>query len=301
MWLDRKAATPCRTAAAGTGRERGRPACVRQALRPAWALLPCLLLLLALAPGARAAARLSIPAGAQQLLVVSSPTPVPPRGIAAFALWERTAAAGAWRRVLGPWPAETGYGHLSAARREGDGSTPVGVFAIGTTIYGTQPDPGRLHVRYHRLVCGDWWDEDPASPLYNTFVHVPCGLAPPFAGGSEALWTQTVAYSYFAPIAFNTDPVVGGALAPGSAIFLHNWVGGYTAGCIALKRPELLRVLRRLQPARHPVIEIATDGRLARLAAPTAPATPAPAPTPVSTPAPATPPASPPATGGAAS
>ena len=31
---------------------------------------------------------------------------------------------------------------------------------------------------YHRLVCGDWWDEDPRSPTYNTFRHVACGAQP---------------------------------------------------------------------------------------------------------------------------
>ena len=43
-------------------------------------------------------------------------------------------------------------------------------------IYGNEPDPGGLRYRYHRLVCGDWWDEDPYSPRYNHFVHVPCGV-----------------------------------------------------------------------------------------------------------------------------
>ena len=94
--------------------------------------------------------------------------------------------------MFGPWAAETGSGHLIAAarRREGDHATPTGVFGFGHTIYGMRPDPGGLHYRYHRLVCGDWWDEDPYSARYNRFVHVPCGVAPGFGGDSEALWTE---------------------------------------------------------------------------------------------------------------
>ncbi|HVW90568.1 MAG TPA: hypothetical protein VHC01_13985, partial [Gaiellaceae bacterium] len=89
------------------------------------------------------------------------------------------------RRVAGPWRARVGWGGLSAHHREGDGTTPLGTFRIGATVYGVAANPG-TSLRYHRLVCGDWWDEDSSSPTYNEFRHVACGRAPPFAGGSEA-------------------------------------------------------------------------------------------------------------------
>jgi L,D-peptidoglycan transpeptidase YkuD (ErfK/YbiS/YcfS/YnhG family) len=133
------------------------------------------------------------------------------------------------------------------------------VFGIGATIYGNRPTPVGLRYRYRHLVCGDWWDEDPYSPRYNQFVHVPCNTRPGFAAGSEALWTETIAYPYFAVLQFNTGPVIGGRNAPGSAIFLHSWVGGPTNGCIALPQAQLLRLLRWLEPAAHPVVEIGTD------------------------------------------
>ena len=142
------------------------------------------------------------------------------------------------RTVLGPWRARVGRTGLSSHRHEGDGTTPIGTFAIGPTIYGLDPDPG-VRLRYHRLVCGDWWDEDPASPTYNHFQHVPCGVAPPFGGDSEALWRATVAYRELAVVEFKGD---------GSGIFVHDDTGGPTNGCVSLPRPELLRVLRRLRP-----------------------------------------------------
>jgi L,D-peptidoglycan transpeptidase YkuD (ErfK/YbiS/YcfS/YnhG family) len=169
--------------------------------------------------------------------------------------YQRSGAYGPWRAVLAPAAAEVGYAGFSAAseRHEGDGTTPTGVFAIGSTIYGVRPRPRGLHYRYHRLRCGDWWDEDPASADYNRFVHVRCGLTPTFAPGSEALWTEAVAYSYFAVIEFNSDPVVKGR---GSGIFLHSWVGGPTDGCVAVHPAVLLAILRWLDPADHPEIEI---------------------------------------------
>jgi L,D-peptidoglycan transpeptidase YkuD (ErfK/YbiS/YcfS/YnhG family) len=137
-------------------------------------------------------------------------------------------------------------------------------------MYGNQPNPGGLHAAYHRLVCGDWWDEDPYSALYNRFVHVSCASTPIFAGWSEALWTETRAYPYFAVIDYNDSPTIAGINAPGSGIFLHAWMGEPTEGCVALHIPELLAVLRWLKPADHPVIEIGTDAEVGRV--PPAPA-----------------------------
>ena len=224
-------------------------------------------LLLVLLPASAAGARLRIPGSARQLVVVSSPTAVPPgdQSIATMRAYARVSERSRWHLVLGPWATETGRGHLisAARRREGDHATPTGVFGFGQTLYGTAADPGGLHYRYHRLVCGDWWDEDPRSPLYNRFVHLPCGAAPPFAGNSEALWTATLAYRYFAVIDFNIDPILRGPAAPGSGIFLHSWVYASTDGCVALPVSRELALLRWLRPSRRPVIEIGTDAQLA--------------------------------------
>ena len=219
---------------------------------------------------------LQVPASAEQLIVVSSPTldPPAPGYLASFRTFQRAGDGSPWRGVFPAWQAETGSGHLlpAADRRDGDHATPIGVFGFGATMYGTEPDPGGLHYAYHQLVCGDWWDEDPFSARYNTFVHVPCGVTPSFAAWSEALWTEGNAYPYLAVIEFNTNPVLAGREALGSGIFLHSWMGTATEGCIALPEAELLAVLRWLQPAEHPVIEIGLDHQVqpAATSAPTA-------------------------------
>ena len=94
--------------------------------------------------------------------------------------------------VAGPWRARVGRNGLSAHHREGDGTTPTGTFGIGPVVYGIDPDPG-VACRYHRLVCGDWWDEDARSPTYNTFRHVACGATPPFGGGERGALARSTA------------------------------------------------------------------------------------------------------------
>jgi L,D-peptidoglycan transpeptidase YkuD (ErfK/YbiS/YcfS/YnhG family) len=127
---------------------------------------------------------------------------------------------------------------------------------LGHTVYGTSPDPG-VRLRYHRLVCGDWWDEDPASPTYNRFQHVRCNASPSFKAASEALWLGGRAYTLFGLIDYNTAPIVAGA---GSAIFLHADKGGPTNGCISLTRPHLVRVLVALHPDAVPAVAITVVG-----------------------------------------
>ena len=184
--------------------------------------------------------------GSTQLVTVSAPLHATS---ATLSYWTRSGAC--WRRVGGPWRARLGRTGLSRSKREGDGATPVGTFALGGTAYGIAPNPG-VRLRYRRLVCGDWWDEDPASPAYNSFQHMTCGARPSFGGASEALWRISPQYRYFVVIEYNAHPVVPGR---GSAIFLHVAVGA-TAGCVSLPEPELVRLLRWLRPSAHPLIRI---------------------------------------------
>lgn len=212
--------------------------------------------------GAGARGRFSVPPSARQLVVVSSPTYDPPNFLATLRTFVRAGGHGAWKPVFPAWQAEIGSGELRDVRREGDHATPTGVYGFGPTMYGIYPNPGGLHEPYHRLVCGDWWNEDPYSPTYNRFVHVPCGTTPGFAAWSEPLWQETRSYPYLAVIDYNLDPTVAGRDAPGSGIFLHAWMDAPTEGCIALPIPELVSVLRWLRPAEHPVIEIGTQAEI---------------------------------------
>ena len=193
-------------------------------------------------------APVATPAGSTQLVTVTAPGYG--TTVAALELWQRS--GGCWRRIAGPWTARVGRTGLSTHHHEGDGTTPIGTFGLGPTIYGLGPDP-QTRFRFHALRCGDWWDEDSSSSTYNTFQHVACGTAPSFGGGSEALWEQTTAYRDFAVIEYNAAPVVRGR---GSAIFLHAATGRPTNGCVSLPLDLLIRTLRWLDPRLHPLIRI---------------------------------------------
>lgn len=160
---------------------------------------------------------------------------------------------GCFRLAQTPASALVGLNGLSKHHHEGDDTTPIGLFGFQSTMYGVLPNPGVAY-KYHRLVCGDWWDEQSSSALYNHFVHVACGTKPPFGGDSEALWTTVPSYDYFAVIAYNRYPIVPGK---GSAIFLHVSNGQATAGCVSIPVGELLPILRALRPDMKPLIYIA--------------------------------------------
>ena len=177
---------------------------------------------------------------------------------ATLTAWKRQGSC--WATAYGPWSARIGANGFSDHKQEGDNTTPTGSYGIASTMYGNNADPG-VSYAYHRLVCGDWWDEDPSSAQYNTFQHVACGQKPPFGGGSEALWQETTAYPAFAVVDYNTSPIVKGA---GSAIFLHADVGGPTAGCISLPRSELDEVLDWLSPGAAPLVVMGPSSEIRR-------------------------------------
>ncbi len=201
------------------------------------------------------AERLRATDGAGQLITVEADSFQ--TSVAEVSLWQRDGSC--WEQAGGPWTGLIGENGFSNHHREGDGTTPTGIYRIGPVVYGNAPNPG-FRGPYHRLVCGDWWDEDPTSPGYNTFQHVPCGASPPFGGDSEALWTETTYYPSFAVVEYNAHPVVPYA---GSAIFVHADTGTATTGCVSIPLSELDVFLRWLDLSRLPTIAMAPASELA--------------------------------------
>ncbi len=178
---------------------------------------------------------------------------------ASLQLWRKSGEC--WFPAGGPWPAWLGQRGLSANKREGDRTTPAGRFGFARTMYGLDSNPG-VRYRYHRIVCGDWWVEDPRSPYYNQFRHVRCGSRPPFRITSEDMSRSPTAYRHLAVIDYNSSPIVPGR---GSGIFLHVSRGHPTLGCISVPLPQLLRILRWLRPASAPRIVIGTRANVRTL------------------------------------
>jgi L,D-peptidoglycan transpeptidase YkuD (ErfK/YbiS/YcfS/YnhG family) len=198
--------------------------------------------------------RLATTGSATQLVTVLAPRRTSTQ--ARLELWRKVGDC--WRRIRGPWTAWVGQRGVSPGKLEGDRRTPAGAFGFGRVMYGVAPNPG-VRYRYHRIVCGDWWVEDPRSPSYNQFRHVPCGVRPPFRIVSEDMSRSPTAYRHLAVIDYNTGPVAPGR---GSGIFLHASTGRPTIGCVSLPLAQLLAVLRWLRPSPRPLIVIGTAADL---------------------------------------
>jgi L,D-peptidoglycan transpeptidase YkuD (ErfK/YbiS/YcfS/YnhG family) len=150
-------------------------------------------------------------------------------------------------------------------RRSGDGTTPAGVFALGTMrardgqsfqFFGNGANPG-VHGTWRQVRSGDCWGATPGTPRYNRLVR---RAAWNCRSPDEYLPNITGAYSQAALIGANLGPNRSGddpgEIPYAAAIFLHrhsydgNGVSRPTSGCVSLAAGDLAFVLRRLVPGR---------------------------------------------------
>lgn len=161
-----------------------------------------------------------------------------------------------WHRHFGPWPARIGRNGFAPRgnKREGDGRTPTGSFRV-PFMFGVAPDPG-AHFRYRRALSTSRWDDDPASRNYNRWVDIRTG----YPGRDPEHMRVLPAYRYGAVIGYNLDRTPG----RGSAIFFHVSDGTSTAGCVAVTRARVVKVLRWLRPSLHPRFVMGTKTAVTR-------------------------------------
>lgn len=129
-----------------------------------------------------------------------------------------------------------------ADKREGDGVTPLGRYALRQVWY--RPDrvtAPQTRLPVQALTPQDGWCDDPADPAYNRHVLLP------HTASHEKLWREDHVYDVIVVLGHNDDPPVPGM---GSAIFLHLARPDYsgTEGCVALALPDLLALLAVLPP-----------------------------------------------------
>lgn len=159
----------------------------------------------------------------------------------------RVLARAAARRglaLLGPLtlPCSLGRGGIIATKREGDGGTPRGVWRIGEVWF--RPDRirrPRTALPVRPIKSGDGWCDASADRNYNRFVRLP------YPASAEKMWRGDRLYDLVVVVEYNRRPRARGR---GSAIFMHVARPGFTPteGCVALRLPDLLRLLARLGP-----------------------------------------------------
>jgi L,D-peptidoglycan transpeptidase YkuD (ErfK/YbiS/YcfS/YnhG family) len=145
-------------------------------------------------------------------------------------------------------PVALGRGGILANKREGDGGTPRGSFRPRRLWWRADRHPRpRTLLPVRAIGPADGWCEDPADRHYNR----PVGLTSRQAG--DRLRRDDHLYDYIIEIDHNVRPRVAGR---GSAVFLHLARPHFapTAGCVAMTRSAMLRLLQRLGPRTRIII-----------------------------------------------
>lgn len=153
---------------------------------------------------------------------------------------------------LGTWrfPCALGRSGRRTGKREGDGATPFGEFALREVLYRADRDlPPRTGLTARPIRRHDGWCDEPADRNYNRLVRHP------YPASAEHLMREDTLYDLIVVLGCNDRPRVRGL---GSAIFIHLARPGYapTAGCIALSRRDLLLVLRRCRRGTRIVVPL---------------------------------------------
>jgi len=133
-----------------------------------------------------------------------------------------------------------GRSGVSADKKEGDGATPAGVFNFRESFF--RPDrleKPKTGLFARRFFPEDIWVDDPADKMYNKLA------ATPYPAHHEVMWREDEIYDIVVVIGYNDSPIVPGK---GSAIFMHVARPDFspTEGCIALRRGDLLEILRSM-------------------------------------------------------
>ena len=130
-----------------------------------------------------------------------------------------------------------GKSGVKSNKKEGDKSTPSGIFHLGDVYY----RPDRVKKPLTKLKCIKinkkmGWCNDPLSKFYNKKIKVNKKIK------HEKLFRIDYKYNYFIVIKFNYLKTISGK---GSAIFIHlskNYKP--TVGCIGLKEKDFLILLK---------------------------------------------------------
>ncbi|WP_051412625.1 L,D-transpeptidase family protein [Pseudoxanthomonas sp. J35] len=153
-------------------------------------------------------------------------------------------------------------------KREGDGRSPAGAFAIGPA-FGYAAQAGTA-VPYLPMQASHWCMDVPDSPHYNLIVDAREVGEAAVAGSSEPMRLDLHGKGdprYRLGLVIGHNP--GNVPQGGSCIFAHLWrkPGEATAGCTAMADADMEALLAWLDPAAQPRFVLLPAAEHARLAA----------------------------------
>ena len=150
---------------------------------------------------------------------------------------------------------QIGEGGLKIAKKkvEGDKTTPIGKWCLSSIYY--RPDKmlrpklkKKNTLKIHKITKNCGWCDDIKSNNYNKYIKIKN-----FQSGNlnyENLWREDEAYDIIIVTSHNVEPIIKNR---GSAIFIHCSFPDHrnTSGCIALKKKDLVFLVKNLQDNVH--------------------------------------------------
>ena len=125
-------------------------------------------------------------------------------------------------------------------KKEGDLITPKGQFKIKFILYRKDRVKLKSKLRKVAIQKNMIWCDDPKSKKYNQLVKLP------FKFKHEKLYRKENTYDIVLVLNFNMNPT---RKNKGSAIFIHVAKKNFkkTEGCIAIRKFELLKIVREIK------------------------------------------------------
>ena len=134
-------------------------------------------------------------------------------------------------------PCALGKAGIGKKKIEGDNITPKGNFRI-LKVYYRKDRIKKIHTKFKliKIKKNMGWCSDPSSKKYNQQIKLPTKF------NHEKLYRKDSLYDIILFISYNINPIIKNK---GSAIFIHIAKKNYnpTAGCIALKKRDLIKLL----------------------------------------------------------
>lgn len=133
-----------------------------------------------------------------------------------------------------------GKNGITNNKKEGDGKTPIGIFELGIA-FGTHSKNEINYNNYIKINKNLYWVDDVKSKYYNQLIDI--SKTQKDWESAENLIEYPKQYEYAIEIKTNPNNIKG----KGSAIFLHCSIEKPTAGCIAINKEKMKKILDTLQ------------------------------------------------------
>ena len=133
-----------------------------------------------------------------------------------------------------------GKSGIGKKRKEGDNITPKGTFNVIKIYYrGDRVKKLSSKFKLIKITKKMGWCDDPKSKKYNQLIKLPTKYS------HEILYRKDNIYDLILVLNYNIKPTIK---RKGSAIFIHMANKNYkkTAGCIALKKVDLINLVKEI-------------------------------------------------------